>query len=513
MTRRRPLALFLAVSLALIALPAAVSASRDADAGQAAAITFDTPEPTQAPERDRPASTPRPEQTPASEPSPDTLTDAGPTAVLLAPESTTITLGYQEPGLLGQAPFIIALIKGYFAEAGFDDVFIVEVGDTLADLRSGDLDFAVVDATEAAEHVAGGGTSVRAVAGYQNYAEGGAYGGDLVLAGPGLVSDEPATVIAFLSAYIRALQDLADPATAEASLDLIGQTDLAVDADLAAGWLDAVTLFAPFDGGFGSPDEDAGLGELEDHLAAAGFDVADMPSFLAAHALNIAQAIVGLDANPGTGLPGAPGVTDIRVGVPADSSAGSPLALASTSGYFEDAGFSSVDIMDIEQPLLGVLNGELDIGVVSAVDAADGVAQGLPLAVLAGHRNGGADGSGGDVLVASADSVEQEPSTITAFLIAYIRALQDLVGDPDAAAFAPHDGGFGERTSEGGVGDLSSLLADALGAEPDLQTFIAAVPLEYAQAWWGLPANPTWTSAADPGSPDDTQATEGEAAS
>ena len=42
-----------------------------------------------------------------------------------------------------------------------------------------------------------------------------------------------------------------------------------------------------------------------------------------------------------------------------------------------------------------------------------------------------------------------------------------------------------------GLGELGAELTAALGAAPDLAALIAEPPLEYAQAWSGLAANPT----------------------
>ena len=134
--------------------------------------------------------------------------------------------------------------------------------------------------------------------------------------------------------------------------------------------------------------------------------------------------------------------------------------------------------MEVEAPLLGVLNGELDLAIMPSTDVADGVAQGLPLVALAGHANHAADGSyGGSMLVTSADRLSQEPSTIGAFLIAYVRGLQELADDPAALAFAPFDGGFGARDDEGGIGELSTYLTTLTGSEPDLQALIEERPI------------------------------------
>jgi ABC-type nitrate/sulfonate/bicarbonate transport system substrate-binding protein len=257
------------------------------------------------------------------------------------------------------------------------------------------------------------------------------------MASPDLVANEPATVIAFLTAYVQALEDLGDADEALASLELIEASDLAVDLDVAADWPEALQAFAPFDGGFGSVDDDGGLGELDAYLVGANGEEPNLESIIAQHTLNIAQAWSQLSPNPVTGLAGSPGLTEITVGLPLADAAVTPVSVAQDAGYFEDAGFASVEVMDVEQPLLGVLQGELDFGVLDATDAADGVAQGLPLAARAGHRNYAADGTyGGDLLATSADFLGEEGSTVSAFLIAYIRALRDLAGTT-GGAFRP----------------------------------------------------------------------------
>ena len=211
---------------------------------------------------------------------------------------------------------------------------------------------------------------------------------------------------------------------------------------------------------------------------------------MATHTLNIAQAWAGLAPNPDAGLAGPPGIADISIGLPMVDE-GSPILVAQEQGYFEDAGFESVEVIDVEQPLLGLLNGELDFGIVDMVDASDGASQGLPAATIAGHRNYTGDGVfGGDVVLVTVDMLESDSTTATAFLIAYIQALQDLAADPAAAPYAPFDGGFGSADVAGGVGEMRAYLADALGAEPDLDVSVKPRTLHFAQAWWGLPANP-----------------------
>ena len=462
------------------------------------AFTVATPEPTRRPQAER---TPRPDgRPPAGSPAPGQSVgpsegpSAGPTPVAAPPARTTLTVGYGDPGLLGYAPLLLAREAGYFAAAGFDEVRIVEVADTLADVRDDQLDIAVVDAREAAGVAATEDSTLRAIAGFRNYGADGTYGGDLLLSGPGLVADEPSTVVAFLTAYIRALQDLADPASAEEALAIIEATDLSVEPEVADDWTAQVAIHDPFDGGFGSLEEEGGLGELEQWLADGGVELPDPSYFIASHTLNIAQALAGLDPNPASAFAGAPGITELRFGLPPTVAGSLPLTAAVEGGYFTEAGFTDVRLLEVEEPLLGLLNGELDLGVLDAETAAEAVSQGVPVVALAGHVN--ASGAR-DVIAASADLVTQEGSTVAAFLIAYLRGLQDVADDPSATAHAPWDGGFGDRGSDGGLAELRTDLTEALGTEPDLNALIAEEPLEYAQAWWGLPANPIRVPALD----------------
>lgn len=414
--------------------------------------------------------------------------------VAIGPARDELVVGYYESGVLGQLPLLVAQLGGYLEDAGFTDVTLVEVPDTLTDVTNGDLDFAVVPSRQAHDAFQAE-PLVPAIAGYQNYdGEGGAYGGDLLVATPGLVEHEPTTVIAFLSAYIRALKDLGSPDSAAEALELIQSSALAVDPEVAGAWDESVSIFAPFDGGFGSLSEESGLGELAAFLADSEGDDPEVEAFVAAHTLNIAQVLQELVPNPDSGLVGAPSIVDISIGLPLDDLAisPSPITVAADAGYFTEAGFASVQIMDVEQPLLGLLNGELEFGVVDAVDAADGVNQGLPVAAIAGHQNYGDGGDyGGNVVLASDDLLADDPTTATAFLIAYLRGLQDLTAGANTTTYAPYDGGFGSPDMAGGGGELTAYLTEALGQAPELEAFVAIEPLHFAQAWIGLPADPT----------------------
>jgi ABC-type nitrate/sulfonate/bicarbonate transport system substrate-binding protein len=492
----RLLAALLVVALLALAAPGMALGARDGGAAEpAAGPTWDTPEPTPR-ETEGPQRTPRPpDQTSPPEPTPDPTdpTVSGPQPIAPVAARTSLRIAFREPGAGGQAPLLLAREAGYLADAGITDVTIVQIADAIDLLVAGELDLAVVDARRAWEAWQAE-PRLQALAGFRNYAgPDGTYGGDLILAAPGLADAEPGTLIAFLVAYIRALQDLGDPDSLAAAAATLDALDPPLDAG-APEWTADVDAFAPFDGGFGSVEDEGALGELAEWLADAGeaSPVPDPDPLLAEHLLTIAQAVLGLPANSASDLVGPPGRPDIRVGLPGGDRA-SPVLVALEAGYLEDAGFTSVEVMDVEQPILGVLNGQLEFSVMDTAQAADGVAQGLPLRALAGHelRDGATGEFGGDVLVAASDLLADDGSTATAFLIAYLRALQDLREDPDGAAFAPHDGGFGSPEQEGGLGELRAFLAGSLDPAPDVEVLIARAPLAFAQAWWGLPANPS----------------------
>jgi ABC-type nitrate/sulfonate/bicarbonate transport system substrate-binding protein len=475
---------FVVVLVAIIALAIPVPALAAVESSEpSATATLDTPAPPAA----TPAPTPRPKRTPKPKPKPKPTTRPAAINLPITPGRRTLTVGYGGKDVVRRAPLLVAELSGYFDDVGLDRVTLSRSGDPLAGLLAGDLDIAVVD-KQAAAAAAAEITDLRVIAGYRNYPNG-EYGGDMLLAAPRLIADEPATVIAFLSAYVTALQDLSKPRTASRALKSIGQADVRLSKETRADWPEALGAYAPFDGGFGSLEDGDGMAEFTAYLTEDEDASFDSDALIATHTLSIAQAWSGLQANPTNLLVGPPGITDLTIGMAAQGGADSPIAAALDAGYFEQAGFESVEVLDVEQPLLGVLQGELDFGVLDASEAADGSAQGLPLVALAGHRNYTSDGTyGGDLVVASSDVLGDEGSTVSAFLVAYVRALRDLTTE---TSLAPHDGGFGERSQSGGLGELDMYLQAVLGAEPDLGTLIESAPLTYAQAWWGLPANPT----------------------
>jgi ABC-type nitrate/sulfonate/bicarbonate transport system substrate-binding protein len=112
-------------------------------------------------------------QSPSPAPTPvPTIAPAQPPALAAptidAPEQTSITIGYELPSLNSRAPLLIALDRGYFTDAGFTDVQLIQVDQTLPGLVGGSLNFGVVGALDAAAGAAEG-LPIQSAAGWQNY--------------------------------------------------------------------------------------------------------------------------------------------------------------------------------------------------------------------------------------------------------------------------------------------------------------------------------------------------------
>ena len=509
----------LVVAVALLALMAptvATAATIPPAAAERSSSTFDTPRPTPPPGTGsgssngssadptaRPAPTKAPGATDPPRTEPPVVAAVGPLLPLVAlpqpgvPAGGALTIAYRGDSVVAQAPLLLAQVRGYFADAGLLDVLIVRATDPAGDVASAATDIGVVRYKDL-DGLTADRVGATAIAGYQNYAgKDGSCGGDALVARPGLVQNDPASVVAFLTAYVRALQELGDPETVDAALLAIDEgSQISIGANLPARWAEAVSRYGPFDGGFGSVDEESGLGELTGFLSGRRNPEPDLEPIISAYPLNLAQASLGLPLNPGNQLIAGPGVTDIRIGLPGGSVATSPISMAAVDGYFSDLGFSSVEIVDVERALPGVMTSQLDFAVVDLQDLGDGVTQGLPLTAIAGHRNYRDGNPGGDVVVASPNMIE-EGATVAAFLVAYIRGLEALGESVGAEEFAPFDGGFGERSRGGGLADISASLARAVGDGATVDELISTGPLTIAQAWWGLPANPTTAVAED----------------
>lgn len=311
------------------------------------AARADTPEPTPRPTprpTKRPVKTPEPGETPAPSltpvpcvtpvpsipPAPLPSLEPGTSPVPLAslepgtspepaaspvpcapPEVTSITIGYHATDLAGSAPLLLAIDRGYFTAAGFTDVQLLQAQEPLPGLLDGQLAFAVLQTLDAV-NAATSGLPIVAIAGYRNDLTNlTATGGDLVAADSDFAAQNPNTVIAFTTAYIRALADLRDPAGYEALFTLATNAGIPLDAAMLADWPAQQLLFAPFDGGFGDVADGGGLGQLARYLAANLAASPDLPTFIAIDSLNAAQAQLGLppDPDPAALIP-VPGASD-----------------------------------------------------------------------------------------------------------------------------------------------------------------------------------------------------------
>ncbi len=181
------------------------------------------------------------------------------------------------------------------------------------------------------------------------------------------------TVSAFTRAYVQSLRQLA-------------RADRKADEP-------ANGAFAPFDGGFGARKVDGGWGQLDEYLTGQVGDTFDVQAFVSDDTLNLAQIAAKRKLNPVGDLAGKPESRQHH-GRPARGHARrQPHRAGPGEGVLQ---VSRLQVgrrrEDIEEPLLGVLQGDLDLAVIDTADALDGASQGLPLVALAGHRNYTADG-------------------------------------------------------------------------------------------------------------------------
>jgi len=308
-----------------------------------------------------------------------------------APEQTSITIGYELPNLNSRAPLLIALDRGYFTDAGFTDVQLIQADQALPGLVGGSLNFGIVGALDAAAGAAEG-LPIQSVAGYQNYT---------------------ANIIAVAP-------DITAPA------DLAGK-------DIVLG------------GTPGSADADFRLALLKE----AGWDLEGV-AYNAVTPEGFSNAWVQLFAEGRIAL------------TPAFNRHRQAIA---------------------------------DAGGVIVVDRFD---------------------YGSDLLATNKDWAAANPNTIKAFQVALIRALADLK-DPandeyvfslgeregivitdgikagwanDVRNFSAHDGGWGDVTIGGGLGELQAYLDANLESVPDLTTFLLWESTNAAQSALALPANP-----------------------
>lgn len=270
-------------------------------------------------------------------PGPGASPGGSPAPVTLVPEVTTVTIGVADASLMGRLPLVIAEARGYFGEAGFLEVQVIEAQEPLPGLLDGSLDLAILDARQAAgAHALG--LPVHAVAGHRVVPLDQAPVGspapassasppsespwaslDLVVATADTVSARPGTIAAFTMAYIRALQDLGarvrgidpgvspgpGPAASGLDGDPILQTaaaaGLEVTPELLATWPAPLGSFLPFDGGFDDPTLGDGLGSLRNRYLDDLASMPDLGSFVVTRTLHAAQQALGLAPDPPDG--------------------------------------------------------------------------------------------------------------------------------------------------------------------------------------------------------------------
>ena len=158
--------------------------------------------------------------------------------------------------------------------------------------------------------------------------------------------------------------------------------------------------------------------------------------------LGAAQDAAGVEHNPTFPELGAPSDTQLVVGLtPGPLLDRAPLLLAMGDGAFSRSGFGQVELADTTDGIAGVQDGTLDVAVVTATQAADALAAGAGIRIIAGY--GSADGLAGaaTVLVVSDARAGDDNATVAAFLQAYLRGLAALhdPGALDTAAAAANE--------------------------------------------------------------------------
>lgn len=312
---------------------------------------------------------------------------------LPAPEQTSITIGYRLPNLNSRAPFLVALDRGYYADAGFTDVQLVQTEETAPGLVGNSLQIATAEALDTANSFAEG-LPLQAVAGYQNYT---------------------ANTIA-VRPEIQTPQDLAGKDI------LLGGTPGTLDFDLRLKF-----------------------------LKEAGFDITGVP-------YNAVTVDGGSNAWVALFLDGKLFMT--------------PVFTRQRQSVLDAGGRFVVDRFDF----------------------------------------------GSDLLAVNSDWAKANPNTLTAFLAAHIRALQDIkdpanadyvfslgeraginitdgirAGWPiDMSYYQPWDGALGEADQGGGLGQLQEYFAANLpeGVTVDLAQFVDPSYVNAAQTALGLTPNP-----------------------
>jgi ABC-type nitrate/sulfonate/bicarbonate transport system substrate-binding protein len=268
------------------------------------------------------------------------------------------------------------------------------------------------------------------------------YGDDVLVALRDLPATAPSTVRAFQTAYVAALQAMGQPAHDPDLYTAASAAGIDVTDAVKAGWANDLEDFRPWDGGAGTSSDGAGLAELQAYCQETQGNVPPLADVLAWSGLQAAQDAADLGHNPTFPELDAPADTELVVGVASGTLVDrAPLLLATARGAFARSGFDTVRLAETTDAIAGVQDGALDVAVVSAAQAADAVAGGAGIRIVAGYGSAEGQADGPSVLVVSDARASDDRATVAAFLQAYLRGLAALrePGALDMAAAAANE--------------------------------------------------------------------------
>ncbi|GEM_PF-3689693 len=351
---------------------------------------------------------------------------------LIAAAPTPLPSG--APLILGDDPERLAAILAALAEAGrpvdpaIDPVLLPPGGPDawLAPLLAGEVALAPV---RNADRLALSRAGAPLLVDRQEW------GGELLVAGSAFPGTAPATLAAFLDAYLAGLAALADPANDPALERAARMAGIVYTDAVVAGWPSDLEDFRPADGGLGTPGEDGGLAALHAWAAARARPLPIPGDAIALGPLNAAQARRGAAPDPALpALPPGDGRT-IRVATPADDpGAALPLERAGLLGVAALAGLSGVVALPAADPIAELAAGRAELAIVPADLAAALAADAAGPRTIAGWR---ADGEGGPALVVLASAADAaDPDRLAPVVATLLRGLAAL-DHADAAEALP----------------------------------------------------------------------------
>ncbi len=318
------------------------------------------------------------------------------------------------------------------------------------------------------------------------------YGDDVLVALRDLSSTAPSTVRAFQTAYVAALQAMGQPAHDPDLYTAASAAGIDVTDAVKAGWANDLEDFRPWDGGAGTSSDGAGLAELQGYFQETQGSVPPLADEVAWGGLQAAQDAAGLGHNPTFPELEAPTGTELVVGLPPGAVLDrAPLLLAMGDGAFARSGFETVRLAETTNGIAGVQDGTLDVAVVSAAQAADAVAAGAGIRVIAGYGSADGQADGPSVLVVSDARASDDSATVAAFLQAYLRGLAALrePGALDIAAAAANEAVSDESIADwAGVPGRYAPFDGSQGLAVPHATDVDLTSLDAARASLGMPS-------------------------